>query len=86
MSGVRSCLSGPRAYQSGERLAWLDQPAKGKFLIQTPDGKQARTVTAPAGKVGAMTMAGDRIVFVERELDESWRFASVPWCSANQIP
>lgn len=66
-----------RLFASENRLAWLDQAEDGTYSLQTLAGKTPRLLHRTRDHVAAATLLGDRLLFVERGADGSWRLGAV---------
>ena len=63
---------------SGEALAWVDQSDQGLYTIQTLDARKPRVLLSSMGEIRALDMIGERVYFVQRPADDSWRIGVVP--------
>lgn len=67
-----------RLVTSGEHVAWLEPAQLGGVTIETlVDAAETRMVHAPSGDVTALAIEQERIYFVERAEDRSWRLGVV---------
>jgi len=62
---------------SGEALAWVDQADDGMYTIQALSGRKPRVLVSSQGEIRALDMVGDRVYFVQRPADDSWRIGFV---------
>jgi hypothetical protein len=62
---------------SSAGIAWLDRADDGAYRLQTLDGQKARVLVAQQGEISAVHMVHDRVFFVTRGKDNSWRIGGV---------
>ncbi len=63
---------------AGDRIAWLQRSADGRFSVQSLIGKAPRAAYASAGSIDAIAAIDDAIYFVERPAGGDWRIGRVP--------
>jgi hypothetical protein len=62
---------------AGDALAWLTMKERDRFVIQTLDGKTARTLFAYEGRIETAAMNRSHVFFVQRDGAERWRIGRV---------
>jgi hypothetical protein len=71
-------LEPQRLSASGDRFAWLERGADGRFVIWTLEGSRPRKIITPPGDVATLTLLHDQVFFVEQRPGAAYRLGVVP--------